>query len=152
MDIDLGSLLFSFQGRINRGKYWLAVLVYFVIMIILILAGFAIGFSVRSGGGIVIGLLAIIFYIAIIISSLAVGIKRLHDRDKSGWWLLIFYFLPALLSGTGTAMEIGTGSRGASGLFSLVSFGISIWGFVELGCLRGTVGPNDYGPDPLGAG
>jgi uncharacterized membrane protein YhaH (DUF805 family) len=35
---------------------------------------------------------------------------------------------------------------------SLVAFAISIWGFVELGCLRGTDGPNTYGPDPLEAG
>jgi uncharacterized membrane protein YhaH (DUF805 family) len=31
----------------------------------------------------------------------------------------------------------------------LVSFAITVWAFVELGCLRGTVGPNRYGPDPL---
>ncbi len=34
-------------------------------------------------------------------------------------------------------------------LFNLGSFAISIWGFVEIGCLRGTEGPNQYGPDPL---
>jgi uncharacterized membrane protein YhaH (DUF805 family) len=34
-------------------------------------------------------------------------------------------------------------------LFSLASLAISIWAFVELGCLRGTAGPNKYGPDPL---
>jgi uncharacterized membrane protein YhaH (DUF805 family) len=32
----------------------------------------------------------------------------------------------------------------------LVAFAITVWAFVELGCLRGTVGPNQYGPDPLG--
>jgi uncharacterized membrane protein YhaH (DUF805 family) len=34
-------------------------------------------------------------------------------------------------------------------LLSLVSLAISLWGFVELGCLRGTIGPNQYGPDPI---
>ena len=36
-------------------------------------------------------------------------------------------------------------------ILHLISFGITVWAFVELGCLRGTVGSNRYGPDPLSA-
>ncbi|MBI2477944.1 MAG: DUF805 domain-containing protein [Planctomycetia bacterium] len=59
-------------------------------------------------------------YIPMIWSSLAIQTKRWHDRDKSGRWILVS-FLPL----------IGP-----------------IWAFVETGCLRGTEGPNSYGPDP----
>lgn len=52
--------------------------------------------------------------------SLALDTKRWHDRDKSAWWVLI-------------------------GLLPI----IQIWAFVELGCLKGTSGPNRFGPDPL---
>ena len=38
-----------------------------------------------------------------LISGIAVGIKRLHDRDKGGWWLLLFYVVPGLLGGIGMA-------------------------------------------------
>jgi uncharacterized membrane protein YhaH (DUF805 family) len=84
-------------------------------------------------------LIVLIVYIPLIVSGVFVGIKRLHDRDKSGWWLLLFYLVPALLN------EMSNTSM----LFSLASLAISIWAFVELGCLRGTAGPNKYGPDPL---
>ena len=77
-----------------------------------------------------------------IYSSFAVAVKRLHDRDKSGWWVLVFYVLPNVIDSGGRA-------SGGSGLLSLIGFAIGIWAFVELGCLRGTVGDNRFGPDPL---
>jgi uncharacterized membrane protein YhaH (DUF805 family) len=58
--------------------------------------------------------------------QLGVCIKRLHDRGKSGWWLLIFWALPAVAIGV-----------------------IWLWAVLELGCLGGTEGPNAYGPEPL---
>jgi len=77
------------------------------------------------------------------VSSLAVALKRLHDREKSAWWLLLFYLLPALLYGIANVTEY-------EGLvFSLAALGISLWALVELGCLRGASGPNPHGPDPL---
>ena len=83
-----------------------------------------------------------IVFIAMIVSGVAVGIKRLHDRDKSGWWLLAFYLVPALLDGVGRTMNSPV-------IFGLASLAVSIWAIVELGFLRGTTGPNQYGPDPL---
>jgi uncharacterized membrane protein YhaH (DUF805 family) len=74
---------------------------------------------------------------------LALGAKRLHDRNKSAWWLALFWLLPGVLQGIGE--QIGT----AGIVLSIAAFAISIWGLVELGFLRGTVGPNQYGPDPL---
>ena len=56
---------------------------------------------------------------------------------------LVFYLLPAVLSGIDTA----TGMT----IFSLASASVSIYMIVELGFLRGTPGPNQYGPDPLAA-
>lgn len=149
--MDLGTLLFSFSGRINRAKYWLAVLIYVVVLVIVSFA-LVVSFDRNGPGGIgtgVLGLIGFILYIAIIVSGLAVGAKRLHDRDKSAWWLLIFYVLPSVIGGIGAEIAMASGSEGGSALFSLVSLGISIWAFVELGCLRGTVGPNRFGLDPL---
>jgi uncharacterized membrane protein YhaH (DUF805 family) len=135
--MDFFQLLFGFSGRINRAKYWLAALIYLVVMLIAVGLAFA--------GGMVMMLflvVAVIIYAPVIISGIAVGIKRLHDRDKSGWWLLVFYVLPGVLSGLANQV-------GLQVILSLASFALSIWGFVELGCLRGTAGPNQYGPDPL---
>ena len=87
----------------------------------------------------------LIIYVPLIWVGLAVATKRLHDRNRSAWWLVPFYALPVVLDGVGGALgEIGI-------VLSLASFAISIWALVELGFLRGTPGPNPYGPDPLGA-
>ena len=84
---------------------------------------------------------------AMMISSFAVGVKRLHDRDQSGWWIVLFYFGPGVASAIGQSSVSGAVYL----VLSLLSFAISIWAIVVLGFLRGTRGPNRYGPDPLEA-
>jgi uncharacterized membrane protein YhaH (DUF805 family) len=79
------------------------------------------------------------------ISAFAIGIKRLHDRNKNGWLIVLFYVAPSILGGVANTSEQAV----VSFVLGLASFVISIWGLVELGFLRGTVGPNPYGPDPL---
>jgi uncharacterized membrane protein YhaH (DUF805 family) len=144
-------LFFSFQGRINRAKYWLAVLIYVAGMVFIasVLAeGLNLGWSGGSGG-LVVGLTIFILYFVLVVSGLAVGAKRLHDRGRSGWWLFVFYFLPSLLSVISDAIGGASGSQAIGGLFGLIPIGIWIWAFVELACLPGTAGPNKYGPNPL---
>ena len=63
----------------------------------------------------------ILCYIPMVWITLALQAKRWHDRDKSAWWILI----------------------------SLIPLVGPIWVFVENGCLKGTDGPNNFGPDPL---
>jgi uncharacterized membrane protein YhaH (DUF805 family) len=153
----LTTLLFTYTGRINRAKYWLTLLVYLAITVLLIAIGLIMfGNSLLAVGDeetdeIVVGLLSrgigftlivLVVYIPMVVSGFMVGIKRLHDRDKSGWWLLVFYVLPGVLNAIGETLAAGW-------IFSLASFAISIWALVELGLLRGTAGPNRYGPDPL---
>ena len=81
-------------------------------------------------------------------SIVAVAIKRLHDRDKVGWWAVPFVILPGLLSSA--ASDLVTPFAGAV-LYSCSGL-LLLWGFVELACLRGTPGPNKFGPDPLQSG
>ena len=115
-------LFFGFSGRINRSRFWLTVLVWFLIGIIavpvILIAALAIlGFNITNGelpdphdtGKFVRMILdyAVLFiiilacYIAGLVSWFAVGVKRLHDRNKSGWWLLFFYAVPNILQGIG---------------------------------------------------
>ena len=138
--MDYTNLLFSFEGRINRGKYWLAVLIWVIAWLVALAIGFAAMYANVWLGVIVF----VIVGIPAIISSFAVAIKRLHDRDKSGWWIVLFYVVPSILN------QIGQHMGGAGLILALASLGISIWAFVEIGCLPGTSGQNQYGPDPLG--
>jgi len=76
--------------------------------------------------------------------------ERLHDRDKSAWWLVVFYLVPGVLGQLAkTAWFFGATGAVLHYTFALASFALTIWGFVEIGCLRGTAGSNTYGPDPL---
>jgi uncharacterized membrane protein YhaH (DUF805 family) len=100
----------DFQGRSTRMEFWMFFLFVMAVLIVLqILMGVMLASSmsvdpqtgVVTGGG--LGILAIIiwvFYLAILVPSIAVGVRRMHDQDKSGWFILIpianlvFYCLP----------------------------------------------------------
>src|SRR3954462_14774837 len=98
--MDWGSLFFKFNGRINRGKYWLAVLIYAVIYVVLAILGYVTDQNAIFQA--INGMLAIVIFT----SSLAVGVKPLHARGKSGWYLVLFYIVPGILVTAG--MVIGT--------------------------------------------
>ncbi len=167
-----GSYFFSFQGRINRAKLWLFIpimigiyIVYFILFSILfgssLFAMLKGGPAGLAAGGASIGagmLLTCILSIAILVASVALTVKRLHDRDKGAMWLLVFWLLPLILNSVVlvnrfAAVNASDSAMAAAspaiGVLSLISFAISIWAFVELYCLRGTAGDNRYGPDPL---
>ena len=67
------------------------------------------------------------------------------DQNKSAWWILLFWLLPAVLISVGA--DIGMSSFGLP--LALAGAAIVMWAFVEMGCLRGTEGQNAYGADPL---
>jgi len=159
-------LFFGFSGRINRAKYWLTVVVWVLIWIIAIPAFFIGGVAILgsnvSDGSLpgpedlaaflrmirdygILSLVILAFVIVSWVSAFAIGIKRLHDRDRSGWWILLFYFGPGVLAATQTSTDGALASL-ALGLGALA---ISVWALVELGFLRGTTGANRFGYDPL---
>src|SRR5262245_61613481 len=101
----ISQILFSFRGRLNRQPFWLTTLAMVVIAVILILIVFMIaGGAILTGDLSALGgaaLLLVIIYIPLLWVSLAIGIKRLHDRNKSGWWIVLFWIVPAVLQGIG---------------------------------------------------
>ena len=140
--MNLRQLFLSFDGRINRAQFWLVTL---VALLALAPAGYAsyvdpMAFTDAT----VVPVLGGIAAVAGIYLLLSGGVKRLHDRNKSGAWLLLF--------GPGAAAIQWVGDLIAYDLvmlaFSVASFAISVWYFVETGFLRGTRGANEYGPDP----
>jgi uncharacterized membrane protein YhaH (DUF805 family) len=125
-------LLFSFDGRVNRAKFWLVVIATDIVLFVLfgILAAVT-GVSMDmpadgsmpsfGGAGLVGGLIGLLLVVLAVWIGLAMGVKRYHDRNKSGWWVLI----------------------------ALVPVIGGLWYLIECGFLRGTAGPNQYGADPL---
>ncbi|TWH99990.1 uncharacterized membrane protein YhaH (DUF805 family) [Luteimonas cucumeris] len=77
---------FNFQGRARRKEYWMFVLFNIIISIVLVFVDKATGtYDEQYGAGLIGGLYAL----AVLIPGIAVSVRRLHDRNKSGWWLLI---------------------------------------------------------------
>ena len=168
-------LFTSFEGRIRRRDYWLGVLGVIVINIALT---FLVVPALLLAGGATVGywLATLVVYGINIFVTAALMTKRLHDRDKDAIpWLLFFLGVPMLVSfaqAAGIGFEATTVPAGQlEGLPSetvpntdalanvpvpnglgyvllLVGFVASVWALVELGFLRGTVGPNRFGPDP----
>ena len=116
----------DFEGRSRRTEYWMFTL--FVLIVYAVLAGIAFiggdfartqpGTPPSTGFWIALGLF-MLFVLAVLIPSIAVQVRRFHDQDKSGWFVLLG-FIPYI-----------------GGLIVLVFM-----------CIEGTRGPNRFGPDP----
>ena len=101
----------GFEGRAHRTELWMFFLVSFIISIILSVIDSVLGFE--SAG------IRSLYSLVVLLPTLAVGMRRLHDTDRSGWWLLL-WLIPIL------------------GWIPLIIFY----------CLDGTPGSNQFGPDP----
>jgi uncharacterized membrane protein YhaH (DUF805 family) len=89
----------TFTGRAGRAEYWYYVLAYIIICIIISIVESILGIEGRRGEG---GILNDLFSLAVLLPSIAVGVRRLHDSDKSGWWLLLPLYNLYLLIRQGT--------------------------------------------------
>jgi uncharacterized membrane protein YhaH (DUF805 family) len=75
----------EFTGRARRKEYWMFALINFLICVVLVVIDVQSGMSNPMGLGVLSGL----YSLAVFVPSLAVSVRRLHDTDRSGWWLLI---------------------------------------------------------------
>ncbi|MEZ4874660.1 MAG: DUF805 domain-containing protein [Flavobacteriaceae bacterium] len=114
----------NFEGRARRSEYWYYALFNFLIIlaygIIVLIAGVSMGDN--STLFILLMVPLILFALALLVPSIAVAVRRLHDTGKSGWWYLI-------------------------GVIPVVSY---IGGIVLLVfyCMDSNPGSNQYGPNP----
>ena len=94
------------------------------------------------------------FALAILLPTLAVAVRRLHDTDRSGWWIIA----PAVAYCRGRSRWPLLVAAGAGVLvLAVLGFGFAIGAVLAIVLLvfyiqKGTAGPNTYGPDPLGQG
>jgi uncharacterized membrane protein YhaH (DUF805 family) len=151
--MDFGYLYTSFEGRINRKPYWIGLIVLIIVMMVIIF-----GASFLLIGSIVeppfqTRLVTFVLQLLFLYPSTALMVKRLHDRNRPSYWAA-FILVPMVLKSLTDLMGM-TGDplnqNALDYLLNIIVFVVSIWFFVELGCLRGTVGTNQYGPDPIGA-
>jgi uncharacterized membrane protein YhaH (DUF805 family) len=105
----------DFTGRARRTEYWMFVLFTAIIQIVLAVLDSLLGLAFMPGTGV----LTMLYLLAVLLPSLGVSVRRLHDTGRSGWWVLIG-LVPFL------------------GAIVLIVFA----------ALEGDRGPNAFGPDP----
>lgn len=129
----------EFAGRSRRKEYWSYVLLLICIGIVIGIVEANLGLANMVGP---YGPLSALFALGTFLPSLAVGVRRLHDTDRSGWWLLIGYgplaFALALLAAGN--MQFGMMLLGAAAIGFLA--------LLVLMVLEGSQGANQFGPDP----
>jgi uncharacterized membrane protein YhaH (DUF805 family) len=131
-------MLFSFEGRMRRRDFWLCLICLAVLhgLLFSLVAAmfFPIWMTTSSYDGrgtvwpawwaLMVAPPMLAAHFLLLWPRIAVGVKRCHDRDKSGLWLLLL----------------------------LIPFFGWLWALIDLGLLDGTPGPNQYGPSPKGVG
>ena len=154
----------EFSGRSRRTEYWMWILFQILIAIgvfvLMMLLGGSALMSGDPGAMVAMGGLALLVYalygivqLAFLIPSLAVAVRRLHDTNRSGWWILA-PLAPYLLVIVAASMAVSSpDAAGFAGIFALLGglaalgLGLTVLVFMFL---EGTKGPNRYGPDPKG--
>ena len=114
-------LLFQTSGRISRTGYWIGAQIQAVVAILLAPVYFgAIAVAVRGDVAAEM-FLGLGFFGVVVVTSVWITVKRWHDRDKSGWWVLI-------------------------AVVPIIGY---LWAVIEPGFLAGTGGPNRFGEEPI---
>jgi len=160
--VGLVNLLFGFKGRINRSQYWLGILgVSFGGVMLLMALSFALmpppdaPKQAAANAAPKMALLFGVFMLGMGWSSLALQVKRFHDRGRSGYWALA-PLAPVTMIVTSIAGGIAANDPGQAAGAVMPWFGvmtlINLWFFIDLGLLPGTQGPNKYDHTPSGGG
>ena len=159
----------NFSGRAPRAEFWWFFLFAMIVYLALWVVAFAVvggvassqnGLSIGMIGAFgAVGILMILFWLALLIPTIAVQARRLHDTGRSGWWLGAFYllyvvYLAMTLGAMPSAIQPGppqnTGLMVGVMILGLAFLVYSI-ALLVFYCLPGTPGENRYGPDPYGA-
>jgi uncharacterized membrane protein YhaH (DUF805 family) len=153
----MGWIRFFFdpRGRINRAKFWLFFAFYYGLGAATAVAGWA--FSQTQVNSIAywsFSIVSTIIGVLAIAGIVIVPIKRLHDRDRSGWWWIGYLLAPVPLIGAAAGatqlLPLDAQTQATLMLVAIsIGFSAGLWLMIELGGLPGTPGPNRFGPDPL---
>lgn len=144
----------DFSGRAPRAEYWWFTLGNVIVSFLVGLLDGLLGMGGGSGLG-AWGPLSIVYTLALLIPGIAVTIRRLHDTNRTGWWILapvipyaigIAMMFPAMMAAANG--EVGA-ALGAGSIFLIIGAVLALVLFVFM-VLPGTSGTNDYGPDPYG--
>ncbi len=135
----------TFSGRAPRSEFWWF---YLFFALYAVVAALIIGFLASIGSETLVVVVGIVLGIGgawIYIAQISATVRRLHDRNLSGWWLGGFVILNVVQGG----LDAGAGESSALALILALLVFIGGITLLVVNIMRGTQGPNRYGPDPL---
>ncbi len=179
----------DFNGRSRRSEYWLWALFLFLVNAALSVLQFSMmganmaamqsashsdaAMAANMGTGMIIGLIRLVVGLGLILPSIAVAVRRMHDINRTGWWIVLpnTVFVIALivvisLTGADFMKQISHANANSGDTSAMMGFVFSMlraFMWVLLPTLaakvvtfvfrvtEGTRGPNRYGPDPKGS-
>lgn len=139
--MDWAYLFNCFEGRISRQTFWIGM----VIVTVAEIFGHLIAEAIQGDR------LSAIVDLAFTYPEFAVAVKRAHDRNLPLWLLIVFFGGGALLDLL-TVLQLTGDTEQPSLLSLMIAVPFTVLGLallIELGFRRGTIGPNQYGPDPI---
>ena len=150
---------FEFGGRSSRSEFWFFVLFYIIIIVLAAVLD-AVIFGSQGGIGILYGIVAL----AHLVPAIAVSVRRLHDTDRTGWWVLVFFLAPIIVAVItmgvlgGSLAFMMSGNTDVFAGMATMGLGLLIIALVDIVILivaivfyatPGTPGPNRFGPPPV---
>ncbi len=134
----------EFKGRASRPEFWWYTLAVLVVSVVVAIVERIVGLDDIAGGP-----LSLILMLGLLVPGLAVTVRRLHDTNRSGWWVLVA-ILPYAVVGymsTMAALDGSTAALGTAGIVGIVALAGAI-ALLVLMVLPGTPGDNRHGPSP----
>jgi uncharacterized membrane protein YhaH (DUF805 family) len=136
--------MFSIEGRVSRLGFWR----FQVVQSLATAALWCLTIVATMAGG-WLGLAPLLLIALVVAAAIYVAIRRLHDRNRSAWWLLAFTVGPYLsLTLAQLLSRLGAIGLLAALPLSLVGVVLAALSWIELGFRRGTRGPNRFGRPP----
>jgi uncharacterized membrane protein YhaH (DUF805 family) len=148
---------FDFSGRSSRAEFWFFVLFVFVLSIVASVLDAILFGNYGQGVAVLSSLVSLVH----LIPSLSVSVRRLHDSDRTGWWIMLgFVPVAGLIVALGGSAMMFFGGPGADPFagFAALGTGLMLTALISLivlivlivfYCTRGTPGANRYGPPPI---
>ena len=158
----------DFSGRSRRMEFWMWQLFQLIVYVVVVVLAMALGggammmmgrggdpSAVMAAGGTVMIIMLVygLYCLAVLIPSIAVAVRRLHDTDRTGWWVLapLAPYLLMIVAGMMAASSPDSAvMAGGLALVSMIAVLVLALVLLIFYFLEGTRGPNRFGPDPKG--
>jgi uncharacterized membrane protein YhaH (DUF805 family) len=124
-----------FKGRIDRGRYWsltgLCALALIVALYSVVVTANQTSASPVNVLATVVAIAGVLLFLATCVASLGIGVWRLHDRGKSGFWIILYYPVPFIMA------LLAIDPEGQGVVLNCIALAILVWAIIDLGILKG---------------